>query len=343
MNRLLALSLLALTLLAPSLTAAAAHDALAADITLSYANFPPAPTFPCVQMERWAKEVEKRTGGKVAVQTYPGSTLLGPKNMLRGVMGGQADIGCMSLAYHPGVFPLLSVFEMPLGFSSATVPSVALWDLYAERRPKEFAGVKVLTMFTSAPSNIMSKLPVRGLDDLSGLELRASGGLSKTLELLGATPVSMPMSETPEALQKGVVEGLLSSFDVLKDMNFAETCRYETVTNLPVYPFAVIMNLDRWNALPDDVKQVLDGLSREQAEWTGAYMDGHVDDSLNWSKEKYDIEVIDLSPSERDAMAARTEPMIAAWKQKAAAAGYDADAVLDEVRTMKRDFEAKYH
>ncbi|MBP1700697.1 MAG: C4-dicarboxylate transporter substrate-binding protein [Deltaproteobacteria bacterium] len=40
-----------------------------AQIKLTYANFPPAPTFPCVQMEEWKKEVEKRTGGKVAIQT----------------------------------------------------------------------------------------------------------------------------------------------------------------------------------------------------------------------------------------------------------------------------------
>ena len=50
---------------------------IAADetIQLTYANFPPAPTFPCVQMERWAKEVEKKTNGKVKVKTFPGSTL----------------------------------------------------------------------------------------------------------------------------------------------------------------------------------------------------------------------------------------------------------------------------
>ena len=56
-----------------------------AGTTLTYANFPPAQTFPCVQMERWKTEVEKRTGGAIAVQTFPGSTLLGAKNMLRGV------------------------------------------------------------------------------------------------------------------------------------------------------------------------------------------------------------------------------------------------------------------
>ena len=37
---------------------------MAGAIKLNYANFPPAPTFPCVQMERWKVEVEKRTKQK---------------------------------------------------------------------------------------------------------------------------------------------------------------------------------------------------------------------------------------------------------------------------------------
>ncbi len=50
-----------------------------ATIHLNYANFPPETTFPCVQMERWAKEVEKRTNGRVKVHTFPGGTLIGGK------------------------------------------------------------------------------------------------------------------------------------------------------------------------------------------------------------------------------------------------------------------------
>ncbi|MCP3954925.1 MAG: C4-dicarboxylate ABC transporter substrate-binding protein, partial [Desulfobacterales bacterium] len=73
----------------------------AGSIKLNYANFPPAPTFPCVQMERWKAEVEKRTNGKVAINTYPGGTLLGAKNMMDGVISGQADIGALCMAYQP--------------------------------------------------------------------------------------------------------------------------------------------------------------------------------------------------------------------------------------------------
>jgi TRAP-type C4-dicarboxylate transport system substrate-binding protein len=72
--------------------------AVAGPIKLSYANFPPAPTFPCVQMERWKQKVEKRTNGKVIINTFPGGTLLGAKNMIDGVIAGQADIGCLCMA-----------------------------------------------------------------------------------------------------------------------------------------------------------------------------------------------------------------------------------------------------
>ncbi|WP_432738199.1 TRAP transporter substrate-binding protein [Maridesulfovibrio sp. FT414] len=318
-----------------------AAPAGAADISLSYANFPPAKTFPCVQMERWKQEVEKRTNGKVLVQTYPGSTLLGAKNTLRGVMQGQADIGCISLAYHPGVFPLCSVFELPLGFTSATSASLALWDLYEKYQPEEFKKVKVLTMFASAPSNLMTKTPIRTLEDIKGMELRASGILSKILESLGATPVSMPMSATPEALQKGVVKGLFSSFEVLKDLNFAEICRYETVTNSAVYPFAIIMNMNSWNALPDDVKKIFNDLGREQAEWTGQYMDQHVKDSLDWSKEKYGIELVTLSDADMKIVREKTMPLIEDWKEKATAAGIDGAAVLTDVEAARQKYEAQ--
>ena len=89
-----------------ALMAALAAPARAETITLTYANFPPAVTFPSVQMERWAKEVGKRTNGAVKVKTFPGGTLVGAKNMLEGVTSGIADIGNFAMSYQPGRFPV---------------------------------------------------------------------------------------------------------------------------------------------------------------------------------------------------------------------------------------------
>ncbi|MDD2219552.1 MAG: TRAP transporter substrate-binding protein [Desulfoplanes sp.] len=311
----------------------------AGPVMLRYANFPPASTFPCVQMERWKQEVETRTAGQVQVQTYPGGTLLGAKNMLRGVMKGQADMGCLCMSYQPGVFPLTTVTELPVGFSSSTVASQVLWDLYQLYTPKEFAKVKVLAMFTSAPTNIMSRVPVRTPQDLEGLELRASGMASSVLDRLGATPVSMPMPETPEALQKGLVKGLLSSLEVMKDMNFAEYCPYVTRTDFQVYPFAVVMNMRTWNSLSPAVQKTMDDLAREQSVWTGTYMDAHVLDSLAWSKKTYGLTTFELDDVQKAAMQEKVMPLLEEWKGKAKDKGIDGEAVLTDLYRLKKVYQ----
>ncbi len=313
----------------------------AAPIKLTYANFPPAPTFPCVQMERWKKEVEKRTKGKVAVQTFPGGTLLKAKAMMDGVISGVADIGCLCMAYQPGRFSITNATALPLGLPNSEVGSLTLWDLYNKYQPKGFAKVKVLTMFTTAPSNIMSKIPIKNLEELKGVPIRASGGAAQILKAWGATRVGMPMPETPEALQKGVVKGLFSSLEVMKDFKFAELCKYVTMTQTPVYPFAVVMNMDKWNALPKDVQKVLDELGPEQAKWTGAYMDQHVTDAMAWSVKTQGVTVFDLSGAQKAKWDALLEPITAKWIKDNAAKGLPAQAIVDDIKSIAKKYEGK--
>src|SRR5512145_2927842 len=271
-------SALFLAMTAPASTGVAADAA----IKLTYANFPPAATFPCVQMEHWAKEVEKRTGGKVTVQTFPGGTLLPAKNIFDGVISGLADIGNFAMSYQPGRFPVSEAVDLPLGFTSAKVASLTLYDLIEKYQPKEFEKVKILTLFTCPPTNFMTKTPVKSLADLKGMELRVAGTSAEVVKRLGGIAVAMPQSETPEAIQKGVVKGMVSSMEILQDFKFAAYTPYATVANLNVVTFAVVMNKDKRNSLPADVKKVLDAMRRDQALWTGTYVDDHVTDALAW-------------------------------------------------------------
>lgn len=310
-------------------------------IKLSYANFPPAPTFPCVQMERWKTEVEKRTDRKVTVNTFPGGTLLDAKDMVDGVIAGQSDIGCVSLSYQPGRFTLMLAASMPLPIPDARTGSLMVWDLYKKYQPESLSKVKVLTMFISAPSNIMSSKPIRNLEDIKGLSLRASGGAAEILKAWGANQVGMPMSETPEALQKGVVKGLFSSLEVLKDFKFAETCRYVTLTEIAVYPFAVIMNMDKWNALPEEVQKVMEDLGTEQSEWTGVYMDNHVKESVEWSRQTYKVEFIELSQEEKAKWYKMLAPITEEWIKTAKKEGIPAEAVLEDIKSLLKKHAAK--
>ena len=308
-------------------------SAYAGPIKLSYANFPPAPTFPCVQMERWKKEVEKRTNGKVVVNTYPGGTLLGAKNMMDGVIAGQADIGNLCMAYQPGRFTVTNATSLPLDIPNARVGSLALWDLYAKYKPKAFEKVKVLAVFATAPTNIMSKVPVRTLEDIKGLDLRASGGAAQIIGAWGGNPVGMPMPQTVEALQKGVVKGLFSSLESMKDFKFAESCKYVTMTNTVIYPFAVVMNMDKWNSLPKDVQKVMEDLIVEQTEWTGNYMDKHVEDAIAWSKDTQKVEFITLSKKEKKKWDSKLQFLTDKWIVDSKAKGFPAEKIIKDIKT----------
>ena len=311
----------------------------AAVVKLRFANFPAAATFPCIAMERWAKDITARTNGAVVIETFPGGTLLDAKNMVRGIMQGQADIGCISTAYHPGAYPFFSVFELPLGFSSAETVSTVMWDLYTKYQPKEVSRVKVIALFSCAPSQIMSTKPVNNPEDLKGLVLRASGILADIASSLGISPVSMPQSDTPEALQKGVVQGIFSSFDVLKDYNFAESCRYGLVVDMPVYPFMVFMNMKTWEALPESVQKAIMDLAPEHSAWTGKYVDDHGREALKWSEQTYKFTVAELDGAQKKALRETARPVIDQWLASVAAKGINARALLEEVLLAKEKAE----
>ncbi len=318
--------------------AAPQHARCDAKITLTYANFPPSTTFPCVQMERWAKEVEKRTNGRVKIQTFPGGTLLPAKNIFDGVITGTADIGNFAMSYQPGRFPVSEAVDLPIGFSSARNASLALNDLL-EKYPKEFDKVKLLTVFTCPPADFMTIKPVRSLKDLKGMELAVSGTGAEAVKRLGGIPVAMPQSERPEALQKGVVKGVVSSMEVLEDLNYAAYCPYATDTNLFVVTFAVVMNKDKWNAMPPDVKKVLDDLRREQAEWTGRYVDNHVKEALDWSKKKYGHQVINLSAADKAEIPVLVKPMMDEYVKRVTAKGLPGEQILQDIYKLRDKYE----
>ena len=318
------------------LTAGFAH---AAEISLTYANFPPAATFPSVQMERWAKEVETRTGGKVKVKTFPGGTLLNAKNMVEGVTSGIADIGNFAMSYQPGRFPVAESVDLYHGFTSASVASQVLFDLVRKYQPREFEKVKVITLFTCPPTNFMTVKPVKSLKDLKGMELRVAGTSAEVLKRLGGVPVAMPQSETPEAIQKGVVKGMVSSLEILQDFKFAAYTPFATMVNLPVVSFAVVMNKAKWNSLPADVKKVIDDLSREQAVWTGEYVDRHVQEALEWSKMNHKHQVLRLPAEEQQQIQTLLAPMTEDYIRKVSAQGLNGKQIVADVQALKAKYE----
>lgn len=311
----------------------------AAEINLTYAFFAPAGTFPGKQMAYWAEQVTKRTGGKVAVKTFPAGTLLGAREMYDGVTKGVADIGLGAPSYDPGRFPLTSGVSLPVGFSNASVASRTLWALTQEFKPKEFEEFKVIAMFTTEPGFIQSRTPVRNAADLSGMKLRAAGTGVPVLKALGAAPIGMPMPEVPQSVQTGVINGTMTSREVLQDFKLAETLKFVTDYPTVVVTFAAVMDRKRWDQLPADVKKVIEELGPEMATWTGNYHDKeNVGGALAWATREHKLQVLPLSADERARWDAKLRPMEEQWVAEMTPKGLPAARYLARLRELRDQF-----
>ncbi|MDI5935923.1 TRAP transporter substrate-binding protein [Halomonas kalidii] len=286
--------------------------ASASEITLSYAFISPASTFPGVQMERWAEELHRRTDGRVTVNTFPGGTLLTANNMYDGVLSGVADIGLSITSYEPSRFPLLNLAGSLTGLEvNSTVASQTLYELIQEFPPEQLGleDFKVITAFTSEPGYLHTKEPVTSLDALHGQEIRVPGDSTDVLAALGGVPIALSQADTGEALQTGVVDGYVSSREVLMDLRYAQTVKYVTDYPLTSAVFVAVMNRQRWEALPEDVQQTIDELGAEMAFFAGDYLDSHVEESLAWAHAEEGVEVLSLSDEEAARWTERLVPI----------------------------------
>jgi TRAP-type C4-dicarboxylate transport system substrate-binding protein len=241
-------------------------------IELSYSSFFPATYGLGKAATAWAEEIEKRTNGRVKITLHHSGTLTDAVNCYEGVVTGISDIGQSCLAYTRGRFPLMEVLDLPGYPLNALVTTHVNDDFYRKFKPKELADTHVLYMHAHIPGTITTvKKPVRTLEDMKGLKIRSTGLATKIVEALGATPVAMPKGDQYDAMQKGVVDGTVSSPNELLGWKVAEVAKYSTILLDVGYVTAmfVTMNLNKWDSLPPDIQKIFTDVSREWVDYTG--------------------------------------------------------------------------
>jgi TRAP-type C4-dicarboxylate transport system substrate-binding protein len=173
--------------------------------------------------------VKKRTNGQVEITYHPGGTLLNPVKMYDGVLTGIADLGLSHIQYTRGRFPVMEVFDLPLGFPSGWVDTRVATDFFNKYKPKEWDDVHVLYVSPSGPIILQTiGKPVRTLEDVKGIKIRAVGQMADIIQALGGVPVPLQMPDVYDSLRRGVIEGVTVDLSTLKYWKFAEVTKYVT-------------------------------------------------------------------------------------------------------------------
>ena len=296
----------------------------------NYANFFPAPSPHSVLVEQWGKEIEKRTNGRVKITFFHGGTLAPAAQIYDSTVQGISDFGFSVLAYTRGKFPLTEVIDIPLGLKNGVTATKLINAYYDKFHPKEFDEVKVMYLHAHGPGLIhLTKKPVAKLEDLKGLKLRSTGLAAKIVQALGAAPVGTTMPETYDALRTGVAEGALAPFMALKDFRWGELTKYSLENYGSSYSvgFFVVMNKNKWNALPADIQKIFTQVNDEYKDKVGALWDSTDKDGIEFIKSK-GVKILPLSKEEDARWAKAVRPLLDNYVEEMKKKGLPGDQAL---------------
>ncbi|MGZ3589324.1 MAG: TRAP transporter substrate-binding protein [Thermodesulfobacteriota bacterium] len=300
-------------------------------IKLKFANYFPPTHMNSVMMGKYCEELNKQLAGKVEMTQYAGGTLLSAPKIAAGVSTGIADIGLSNLSYTRGRFPVMEIMELPHGFPSAWIAGHVANDFYNKYQPKDFDTYHVLMLSTS-PINVIQTLnkPVKTLDDVKGLKLRGTGRLGDIVKALGATPIPIETPDLYDSLKRGVIEGALLPLETMKGFKTGELIKYVTPSWRvgSAYCFYVVMNKQKWDSLPGDVKKVITDFSKDFIErWTVEW--NHIDIEGKEFFVKQGGKFEDIPEADNPKWVKAVRPVIEDYKKDLVAKGYKA-AQIDE-------------
>ena len=304
-------------------------------IELSYSIFFPPTHSQCKAGMDWAKEIEDRTNGSVKINVYPGGTLTKADECYDGVVKGISDIGMSCFAYTRGRFPIMEAVDLPMGYPDGTTATKVANAFYKAMNPEELDNVKVLYIHAHGPGILHTQKAVRTLEDIKGLKIRSTGLSAKVVEALGGIPVAMPQGQTYESLQKGVVEGTFAPIETLKGWRQAEVIKYTTDCIDIGYTTAmfVVMNKEKWNALPQEIQDIFTETSKE---WVSVH--GKTWDDADAEGRKYtqslDNKIISLSKEENQRWVQAVSSVLDGYKKTSSKKGVDGAQAIAQLKKL---------
>lgn len=261
----------------------------------------------------FAEAVLEQTEGRVDIKVYPNNELGAPSTTVDQVVGGSLDMGLTLAAYTPGRFPLTTILEFPFMFDSSLQGNLVAADLKQDLQDNDYKDMKLLWIGGTDIAKILINKPVSDVDGLSGLKLRSPGLIYNDLfHELGATELSLPVSDLYDAMDRGIVDGSLMSPSALISFKLAEVT--DNIIDLDVYmnPIIIVMNKDAWAKISAEDQQVIESLLAEFPEKVGTQYDKEFAAGMQKAADS-NIKVLSFSDEEKAKLHAITDALKEKW------------------------------
>lgn len=289
----------------------------------------------------WAQKLSTESQGRLRVQIFPAMQLGGaPPQLYDQAKDGVVDIIWTLPGNTPGRFPSIEVIELPfVAHKRASVNARVVQELHDTRFRQEFADTQILCAWAHDAGVINSRREVRRQEDLAGLKLRfPTRQAGEALRALGAAPIGLPIPQVPEALAQGVIDGAVVPWEVVPSIRLHETLRNHTeIPGSPTFyvaSFVLAMNKARYDALPADLKRVIDANSGQTAAAMAAKVWDEQGPIVEEMVRRRGNAIIELSAEETQRWTRTTQPVIDNWVRAVSERNIQGAALLEEARAL---------
>ncbi len=260
--------------------------------------------------------VREATGGRLEVAVFPNNQLGADPSALAQLRSGAIQFFTASGGLIGGVVPVAQIENVGFAFRDASAALAAMDGELGAYLRGEIAARGLIgldRMWDNGMRQITtSTKPVRDAADLAGMKLRTPPGALwvDLFRTLGAAPAPIAGAELYTALQTRVVDGQENALAAIEATRIYEVQRYLALTNHMWAGYWMLANGEAWNALPPDVRAIV---QRENARFAARQRRdvALLNDSL---ADKLQRRGLAFNAADRPSFRARLAPFYAKWK-----------------------------
>jgi len=308
-------------------------------VELSFNHMWPADSWPNKVFTAYAEEIYTRTNGKIKINLFPGGILSKPAQVYDSVIKRTSDMGASDIVYTPNRFPLMEALPLtPWGAKSAWQNGRVANEIYKKFKPVEFNDTEVMFFWGFSPSYIQSTKPALTLTDLEGLKMRTTLSGAAMLEALKMVPITIPMSETYMAIQRGMCDGTTSPLETLQSFRLAEVVKY--TIDVPIFAgiWYIVMNKGVWNGLSAESKQVFYETNEKYIDVISKTYDEKDQEGKEFSL-NLGNKIITLPDEDIRKIEEYWQPITEKWISQAESKGLPGRAVVTEILRLKEKYK----
>jgi TRAP-type transport system periplasmic protein len=322
--------------LAVAFALAFAGNAVAQDkpVELKFSHWVPPSHAMQKSIVAWAQSIDKASNGTIKVAIFPAQQLGKAFDHYDMTQSGIADVAYINVGYQAGRLPVANAIQLPFLVAEAGNGSRAFDEWYRKYSAKDMPGVKMCLMFIHDPGSLHSKVKITSPEQLKGMKVRpAHAMMADWMKSLGATTVTLSAPESREALERGVADAITFPWESIYLFGIDKVTKFHIDEKLYATGFAWIMNQAKYDSMSPAQKKVMDDhCNSDWAYRVGKEWGDYEAAGRERMKADKSHTVTALSPAELAAWKKSAEPVTATWAAEVSKAGYDPNAVLNELK-----------